>query len=80
MSAVSKPYRKGFRDDVVRVARNREPGVGLVQIAEDFGIHFTTSSSWMVTCTPAPCAPLNAGWHSWPTLRARPTTKTRLSR
>ena len=37
-----KPYPKEFRDDVVRVARNREPGVGLDQIAKDFGIHFTT--------------------------------------
>ena len=47
MSTVSKPYPKEFRDDVVRVARNREPGVGLDQIAKDFGIHFTTLYSWM---------------------------------
>ena len=48
MSTVSKkPYPKDFRDDVVRVARNREPGVGLDQIAKDFGIHFTTLYSWM---------------------------------
>ena len=33
-----KPYPKEFRDDVVRVARNREPGVLLKQIAADFGI------------------------------------------
>jgi transposase-like protein len=44
---VSKPYPKEFRDDVVRVARNREPGVELSQIAKDFGIHFTTLYSWM---------------------------------
>lgn len=44
---MSKPYPKEFRDDVVRVARNREPGVGLEQIAKDFGIHFTTLYSWM---------------------------------
>ena len=38
MSTVSKkPYPKEFRDDVVRVARSREPGVGLDQIAKDFG-------------------------------------------
>ena len=48
MSTVSKkPYPKEFRDDVVRVARNREPGVGLDQIAKDFGIHFTTLYSWL---------------------------------
>ena len=39
MSTVSKPYPKEFRDDVVRVARNREPGFELSQIAKDFGIH-----------------------------------------
>jgi transposase len=44
---VSKPYPKEFRDDVVRVARNREPDVGLEEIAKDFGIHFTTLYSWM---------------------------------
>lgn len=47
MFTVSKPYPKEFRDDVVRVARNRAPGVGLDQIAKDFGIHFTTLYSWM---------------------------------
>ncbi len=47
MSTVSKPYPKEFRDDVVRVARSREPGVELDQIAKDFGIHFTTLYSWM---------------------------------
>ncbi|WP_200958951.1 transposase [Nocardioides sp. Root190] len=44
---MSKPYPKEFRDDVVRVARNREPGVELSQIAKDFGVHFTTLYSWM---------------------------------
>ena len=33
-----KPYPKEFRQDVVRVARNREPGQTLKQIAADFGI------------------------------------------
>ncbi|MGW9122224.1 hypothetical protein ACWGRV_37485 [Streptomyces sp. NPDC055663] len=32
-----KSYPKEFREDVVRVARNREPGVTLEQIAADFG-------------------------------------------
>lgn len=44
---MTKPYPKEFREDVVRVARNREPGVGLDQIAKDFGIHFTTLYSWL---------------------------------
>ncbi len=44
---MSKPYPNEFREDVVRVARNREPGVGLDQIAKDFGVHFTTLYSWM---------------------------------
>ncbi|MDI4643264.1 IS3 family transposase [Rhodoblastus acidophilus] len=47
MFTVTKPYPKEFRDDVVRVARNREPGVELSQIAKDFGIHFTTLYTWM---------------------------------
>ncbi|WP_420371882.1 IS3 family transposase [Ornithinimicrobium pratense] len=44
---MTKPYPQEFRDDVVRVARNREPDVGLDQIAKDFGIHFTTLYTWM---------------------------------
>jgi len=44
---VTKPYPKEFRDDVVRVARNREPGVELSQIAKDLGIHFTTLYTWL---------------------------------
>ncbi|WP_407668099.1 IS3 family transposase [Nocardioides jensenii] len=44
---MSKPYPQEFRDDVVRVARNREPGVELSQVAKDFGIHFTTLYSWL---------------------------------
>lgn len=44
---MSKPYPKEFRDDVVRVARNRGPDVRLEQVAADFGIHFTTLYSWL---------------------------------
>lgn len=36
-----------FRDDVVRVARNRESGVTIEQIAADFGVHPVTLSNWM---------------------------------
>ncbi|MEU2135446.1 transposase [Streptomyces sp. NPDC018352] len=42
-----KPYPKEFREDVVRVARNREPGVTLEQIAADFGVHPITLSKWL---------------------------------
>jgi transposase-like protein len=44
---VPKPYPKEFREDVVRVARNREPGVTLEQIAADFGVHPVTLSKWL---------------------------------
>jgi len=49
MCAVPKPYPKEFRDDVVRVARNREPGVHLKQIAADFGISESCLTNWMKT-------------------------------
>lgn len=42
-----RPYPKEFRDDVVRVARNREDGVTIEQIAADFGIHPMTLTKWM---------------------------------
>ncbi len=42
-----KPYPKEFRDDVVRVARNREDGVTLDQVAADFGVHPMTLSKWI---------------------------------
>ncbi|GAB7191033.1 hypothetical protein NUM3379_17400 [Kineococcus sp. NUM-3379] len=42
-----KPYPREYRDDVVRVARNRDPDVTLEQIAADFGIHVVTLSKWM---------------------------------
>ncbi len=42
-----KPYPQEFRDDVVRVARNRPDGVTLEQIAADFGIHPMTLSKWL---------------------------------
>ena len=42
-----KPYPREFRDDVVRVARNREPSVHLEQIAADFGISEPCLTNWM---------------------------------
>ena len=37
-----KPYPREFREDVVSVARGREPGVTIEQIAEDFGVQTMT--------------------------------------
>ena len=36
-----------FCDDVVRVARNRDDGVTIEQIAADFGVHPMTLHKWM---------------------------------
>jgi transposase len=44
---VPKPYPKEFRDDVVRVARDRDPGVTVEQIANDFGVHPMTLFKWL---------------------------------
>ena len=42
-----KPHPKEFRQDVIRVARNREPGVRLVDIAADFGISESCLRNWL---------------------------------
>ncbi|MGW1209929.1 transposase [Streptomyces sp. NPDC002499] len=42
-----KPYPEEFREDVVRVARNRSPGVTVEQVAADFGVHAMTLWKWM---------------------------------
>lgn len=47
MCAVPRPYPKEFRDAVVRVARNREPGQHLRQIAADFGISESCLTNWL---------------------------------
>ena len=47
MCTVPKPYPREFRADVVRVARNREPGVHLKQIAADFGISESCLTNWL---------------------------------
>ena len=44
---MARPYPKEFRDDVVRVARNREDGVTIEQIAADFGVHPMTLWKWL---------------------------------
>lgn len=40
-----KPYPREFRDDVLRVARNREDGVTLEQVAKD--VHPMTPIKWL---------------------------------
>ena len=47
MSLCPSRTREKFRDDVVRVARNRDDGVTIEQIANDFGVHPMTLSKWM---------------------------------
>ena len=42
-----KPYPREFREDVVRVARSREPGMLLKQIAADFGISESCLTGWL---------------------------------
>lgn len=41
------PYPQEFREDVVRVARSREDGITIAQIAKDFGVHEMTLHTWI---------------------------------
>lgn len=47
MFTMPKPYPKEFRDDVVRVARSREPGVRIKDVAADFGITESCLTNWL---------------------------------
>lgn len=42
-----KPYLTELGDDVVRVGRNREPGVTISQILKGFGVHPMTLQKWL---------------------------------
>ena len=42
-----KLYPREFRDEMVRGARGREPGVAIEQIATDFGVHPMTLQKWL---------------------------------
>ncbi len=42
-----KPFPREFRDDVVRVARAREAGVTVKQVATDFGISESCLQNWL---------------------------------
>ena len=44
-----KPYPREFREDVIRVARNRGPGDQLKTIAADFGISESCLTGWLKT-------------------------------
>lgn len=47
MFVVAGRYPEEFKDDVIRVVRDRDPGETLEQIAHDFGVHPVTLSKWM---------------------------------
>ena len=42
-----KPFPKEFREDVVRVARERGPDVTIEQVARDFGVSSSTLQNWL---------------------------------
>ena len=42
-----QPYPNEFRDDVIRVALNRDEKTTIGQIAKDFGIHEGTIAKWL---------------------------------
>jgi transposase-like protein len=47
MFTMPKPYPREFREDVIRVARSREPDVMLKTIAADFGISESCLANWL---------------------------------
>ena len=42
-----RPYPREFREDVIRVARSREPAVRVKDIAADFGISESCLNNWL---------------------------------
>jgi transposase-like protein len=47
MCTMPRPYPSEFREDVIRVARNREPGVRIKDVAADFGISEGCLTNWL---------------------------------
>jgi transposase len=47
MCTMPRPYPREFREDVIRVARSREPGTRLKDIAADFGISESCLNNWL---------------------------------
>ena len=52
-----KPYPKEFREEVVRVALNREDGVRIRDIAADFGITESCLGNWLALARDDGAAP-----------------------
>lgn len=44
---MAKPYPNEFREEIVRVARHRELGVRIKDVAHDFGITESCPTNWM---------------------------------
>lgn len=44
---MAKRFPREFREDVVRIALNRDKSTSLRQIADDFGIHIGTLDKWL---------------------------------
>ena len=42
-----RPYPREFREDVIRVARNRGPDVRVKDVAADFGISESCLTNWL---------------------------------
>jgi transposase-like protein len=42
-----KAYPREFREDVVRVARDRDAGTTLTQVAKDFGVSESCLANWL---------------------------------
>jgi transposase-like protein len=47
MFTMPRPHPREFREDVIRVARNREPDTRLKDIAKDFGISESCLNTWL---------------------------------
>jgi transposase len=47
MCIVPRPFPREFREDLIRVARNREPGVRIKDVAADFGISESCLQNWL---------------------------------
>jgi transposase len=47
MFTMPRPYPREFREDVIRVARNREPGVRIKDVAADFRISESCLTNWL---------------------------------
>jgi len=47
MFTMPRPYPREFREDVIRVARDRDPGVRIRDVAADFGISESCLQNWL---------------------------------